>query len=119
MTSVNVNAGATTNFPLSQSRIQKILEGDFQGATEMGVIDRLWNGSRKQDALNALGANFQKTDRNDPVLIFEELSKHLRNPTDLQLMNVDRVLGITMAMLMCISWSRGSLSSASTAANCR
>ena len=56
----------------------------------MGVIDRLWNGSRKQDALNALGAIFQKTDRNDPVLIFEELSKHLRNPTDLQLMNVDR-----------------------------
>ena len=93
MTSVNVNAGTNTNFPLSQSRIQKILEGDFRGATEMAVIDRLWNGSRKQDALNALGAIFQKTDRNDPVLIFEELSKHLRNPTDLQLMNVDRGVG--------------------------
>ena len=90
MTSVNVNAGTNTNFALSQTRVQKILDGNLDGAREMGVMDRfkdMLNGGTKQAALNALVANFQASN-SDSVSRFAELSRHLNNPSDVQMMNV-------------------------------
>jgi hypothetical protein len=90
MSSVNVNAGTNTNFALSQTRVQKILDGNLDGAREMGVMDRfkdMLNGGTKQAALNALVANFQSS-TTDSVSRFVELSRHLNNRSDVQMMNV-------------------------------
>ena len=58
MVDVRVNAGAHDNFALSESRVQKLLGGDIEGAAKMGIVDRfkdLFRTDSKRAALDDRG----------------------------------------------------------------
>ena len=91
MTSVNINIGANTPFALSETRVQKLMSGDTEGAKAMGLLDRfkdLFNHGAKQAALNELVGKFEASVGSDAVSRFRLLSDHLVNKSDVQLLDV-------------------------------
>lgn len=83
MGNVNLNLGNGSVLSLSESRMEKLMQGDIAGATKMGPLDSVKNlFSNKREKLEQMARLFEETRGLPRFEVFQQITRHLDDPRD-------------------------------------